>query len=670
MKRYLIWAIVITVLTATVVVPAQASLDHKEMNDNTNDISFSTHDPDDGNNLKSSARECGGEWVNNYPSEDDLSQSSHSVDEFLDKIKNDGDGFSEDFEYGDSLAWKQDFMSSSEGGTEDDYVDDVDIAMYQGHGNTDGLTFRNDVPAGDDDEKLLRKNDAKDDVPYPHEGAYGDEDLEWMGWRACYCLSDNDWYESFDGLHLLLGLDGWAKDINSGQKWANKMIDDGWWDTAHPVKASWFASIDNVEPWVETKVIGENGAVGDDYLWGEGSVASDPSHDGSYKTWEDNTFKSTRVFSSNIDGQKTMPIYKTVPNDDQNKIQYELKKKLGIRNRVKRHNKYNGVVYETAEDGTHLMVHDNLISYTTESFTESTRGLKNDASLSKEKAKKISDGHLRCTNLLHSDYTKGSFTHTRTGNFIKEQHDTKRGLVNKQVIARTNMYRRYLNGYPVYDSFIKTHINNEGDLTSLSYKSKDVEKSGQTRIMSQKEVKEYFNEYGWDTTVKSIQAQAQLGEINRMSLGYRGGSFDKETDFLMPVYIINADITVKGEKNVKDNVNLCVPAVEKQLTELIKKNRIEENTKDVSSIRYSDKVKDKKAQIELSTINNMKSKEPVDDESQIRFKAGTTSKPVSSVNSFPEICVLPIAKTNRLDMEIKTAGILGGFKATERPVMT
>jgi len=100
--------------------------------------------------------------------------------------------------------------------------DEVDFALYSGHGSPTGFYFNNDH-----DDKKLRGIDTH------HDAEWGDLDLEWIALACCEVLKNSDdgeWYERwgyevFKGLHQIEGFDtSVSDDPNHGETFADYMI--------------------------------------------------------------------------------------------------------------------------------------------------------------------------------------------------------------------------------------------------------------------------------------------------------------------------------------------------------------------------------------------------------------------------------------------------------------
>ncbi|AKB77352.1 hypothetical protein MSHOH_0869 [Methanosarcina horonobensis HB-1 = JCM 15518] len=219
-----------------------------------------------GDDSDSSSPEVGIEWVCDYTYPyADLPNSDDSAVGFYNRIGN--AGWTKKFNKGDSNAKAAHFEQS---GSDTTYIDGVDIAFYQGHGSAGKL----DVSAYT--EKV-----------YANEAEWGDYDLEWIGLHACNTLSNNDFSESLQGAHLICGFSTTAYNYaGDGENWAGYLIDDGANDDAYTVKNAWFYGIDINQPaGVTLKVFGETSTCGNDKIWGQGTVISDPAVDDQFTTW-------------------------------------------------------------------------------------------------------------------------------------------------------------------------------------------------------------------------------------------------------------------------------------------------------------------------------------------------------------------------------------------------
>ncbi|AAM03949.1 predicted protein [Methanosarcina acetivorans C2A] len=217
-----------------------------------------------GDDSDASSPEVGVEWVNDYTwPYSDLSYCDDSANGLYNRLGN--EGWTKSFNKGNSNAKAAHFEQANQ---DSQYIDAVDIALYSGHGSTDKLDVSTVT------EKV-----------YHDEAEWGDYDLEWIGLDCCLAGS-GDFSSSLNGAHLILGFSTNCYDSDLGLHWANYLVDDGSNDVAYTVKNSWFYGADVDQPsGVTAKVFGETSSCGNDYIWGQGSVITDPPVDSSYTYW-------------------------------------------------------------------------------------------------------------------------------------------------------------------------------------------------------------------------------------------------------------------------------------------------------------------------------------------------------------------------------------------------
>lgn len=183
------------------------------------------------------------------------------------------------FDWRGNNAWEQDFKAVAAGGDDSDWIDDVDIAWYTGHGSPNSFTFK----TNNDDKNLT-----------PADADWGDKQLEWLQLESCQVLRDtngtNDYFDrwgpTMDGLHLLNGFHTNAYCIGggTGERFAEYLFPEKflWWTTrpALTVQQAWARMADDLEPagvrWRSMSPIGPGGVTNiNDYFWGEGTVGPD-----------------------------------------------------------------------------------------------------------------------------------------------------------------------------------------------------------------------------------------------------------------------------------------------------------------------------------------------------------------------------------------------------------
>jgi hypothetical protein len=138
------------------------------------------------------------------------------------------------FVYGNTNAWSTDWRRSANGGSENSYIDTIDLAYFAGHGSASGIIFG----VGSPTPVTVSKNDAL--------GAWGDRDLDWIGLAACNVLDDpvsnlQGWGEAMNGVRLILGFKTVMNDVAHGVEFG-KAIRDGYTFTQ-----AWFRAADKLQ---------------------------------------------------------------------------------------------------------------------------------------------------------------------------------------------------------------------------------------------------------------------------------------------------------------------------------------------------------------------------------------------------------------------------------------
>lgn len=227
---------------------------------------------DDGTNT-----EVGVWWIGDYRGQD-LDYADDSALGLKNKLVN--YGWTAVHDIGDGSVYEIQFKRVGLGnGADASYTDAVDLAYYVGHATPISNIWALVMADTTHDDQLVQYSDCQ----------WGDIDLEWMMFDSCQLLNDtcdNYWAGTMNGLHLICGAVTYMYIYNNGGCVADLLIDDGWWDWARTVKNSWFSGCDENQPDGRIlRVIGETDTCGDDYIWGQGSVCADPTHDGYFTLW-------------------------------------------------------------------------------------------------------------------------------------------------------------------------------------------------------------------------------------------------------------------------------------------------------------------------------------------------------------------------------------------------
>jgi hypothetical protein len=276
--------------------------------------------------------ETGTEWIAEFPEcyANNIPCEEPQCMGFYNDMFAAGWGGGDSFHFGNAFAWAQDFERAAAGGTENAWVDDVDILLFCDHGTTAFDSYW--------DEYLSALHfgckDADGDCQVtPGEAylSYGDGDLEWLGLKACSVLSDYGpypyynrgyWASTMNGLHQILGFRNSSYCHNDfGELWATCMLGI-WWDwlwllPPQRVTQAWFDVVDDTQPGgVCARVLAEEEVFFNDYLWGRGDVNPD-FQDGDYVYLDHCVFTPPPVppGAEAVAQLDALPIVKVVPRD-------------------------------------------------------------------------------------------------------------------------------------------------------------------------------------------------------------------------------------------------------------------------------------------------------------------------------------------------------------------
>jgi hypothetical protein len=175
------------------------------------------------------------------------------------------------FNWGDDLAWDQDFEQSGVGspsaGTDTTWADDVDMVFFSGHGSPGGFLFG------------VKTDDAQ---AKPKEIQWGDRDLDWIVLDACNVLERDGVFDRwgwpvFKGLHYILGFHTTTSDEADRGRLLAQYLNAGW-----TVRSAWIKCCQDTEDssteWAYLRG-DENGTdTYNDHWWGKGTVSDDPDN--------------------------------------------------------------------------------------------------------------------------------------------------------------------------------------------------------------------------------------------------------------------------------------------------------------------------------------------------------------------------------------------------------
>jgi hypothetical protein len=193
---------------------------------------------------------------------DDLPYTRDSALHFYNKMRGAGYTGSDSFIFGNSAAWETDWKRAALGGSENSWIDDVDIMFFHDHGGTGGMWF----PWGHTDEWV---------VPNDCTGSWGDKDVEWIGIKSCLTLATTDWANCMNGVHLIAGMRTLSGGADYGGDWADQLLGWKWlgiWlRSPKTVTQAWFTACDSSQSSsVVARVIAEDWRHFDDKVHNRG----------------------------------------------------------------------------------------------------------------------------------------------------------------------------------------------------------------------------------------------------------------------------------------------------------------------------------------------------------------------------------------------------------------
>lgn len=179
--------------------------------------------------------EVGVEWVENYAGTGLANLPATQPDALGLYNRLGGCGWIRRFAWGNGNAWEQDWkgLNKPGGGTENTWVDAVDLAYFAGHGGSTGFYFG----TSSIDDRQLHYSDCRLD--------WGNLDAEWIAIAACNVLADShrtDWAWCMNGLHLILSFVTTMADVPHGD-WFGRYICQG-----YNMTQAWFKAADVLQP--------------------------------------------------------------------------------------------------------------------------------------------------------------------------------------------------------------------------------------------------------------------------------------------------------------------------------------------------------------------------------------------------------------------------------------
>lgn len=515
-------------------------------------------------------KEVGVEWVNDYPgTADDRSHWDESANGLYNKLV--GEGWTGRFNWGNYWAWEKDFKRMDLGGTNENWIDSVDIALVGAHGSTTwdayyGKTLSCVYLGTTHDDPCITPSDAR--------GAWGNNDLEWIALDSCSVLRDSSrgyWANTMDGLHLILGFKNtmYVISYGDGRAWAEYMVDDGWWDWPRTVTQAWFSAVDDRQPTgVTARVLAEVHDNYNDYLHDEGYVSPDPSHNSGYWYWDHSAGSEPPLQVSS--GITKMMLYKVVDRT----VDEEYVRSIGERMKLP-----EGEVgsdrrfyYMGDKEGKVLQVDRITGIYKYQDLNSLWNANKRPEKLpSSENAQERAKEYLKEVGLLPGDavfyevITEGpaevEYSIDKSGN-LHEDEGEKHEMDRQVVFARHLESGRETLSVVGPGAKLKVYIGAGEEIIGAQGGWRDVEPSEEIEIMTSDEAWKLLEVCGPKVCLMELPYYDDL-KVKETTLGYFEESWGKQQTYLIPVYIFSVDFIV--ERGEASSGYVYVPAAKRFL---------------------------------------------------------------------------------------------------------
>lgn len=467
------------------------------------------------------------EFVDDYPGTqyDRKGMGQTEVDSMVSRLG--AAGWVNRFVNGDEAAHRNHWSNSDES----EYVGDVDITYFSGHGSEDydwdQLRFAVGPDFGND--RLL---------PGRCVDQWGGRDLEWLGFSCCQMFRDADrgyWANALDGAHLLLGWKTLSKRRNRADTWLSHMLSFSGKDPAKRVAWSWFKMCDErqVEGRV-ARVIGESVAMKHDYLWGQGAGPQpDPATDDTYYWWDHSHGDTTYAVPSLAMNARTnlLPIYSVTPPSWDSLGVAQLGAALGV---------YGEVVLEEGE--WRMASGDRYLRVSTAAGVDY-----GDLSLlwkAHEQQPVIPDPGM-AIGLADAILIQAGLMPPDVDGAPWAGYSDTQGLASRSLgevlaswpVQTQVLYRRSLGGYPVVGpgSHVLVYAGESGDVEGVTHIWRNLAAGPAEELIDSASVVELLERHGDRVTIGGMP-RAEAGTLLQMGLGYWEEGFGETQDVVYPVW--------------------------------------------------------------------------------------------------------------------------------------
>jgi len=499
-----------------------------------------------GSSGDDSVREVGTEWIVDYPwPTSDLPNCDDSAKGLVDKLTSKGwslpwGRYSSGYpRYGNRQVWKSDFTTSN-----NSYVDDVDLIMFHGHGAS-GWDWT--YWGWRDGPYLTSWHPDRNVLPGGCRQRWGDKDLEWIALHGCSILSDRSrasWASAMNGVHLILGYKTSSYNTRTGGRWASYMVSDGWWDPARTIMQAWFDAADDLQhTGVVARVLAESWDNFNDHIWGQGYVSPDPPVDNWYYYW-DHRVGSEPPLQVSPDLEQMM-LYEVVPTEVNTDTVRDLGAIFGL----------VGDVVQDEEGWFHMTTISRTLRVSPSggfAFEDLSRlwvpSETPPALPSPGDAELIATNFLAANNLLPDD----AFLFETVSETLAAVDKTTDEVTQTMAMDWQVIYARHLENSLGEFSVIgpgarlKVHVGEGGEIIGLNHVWRQVQQVAPIPIQSEDWARQLLADYGGRVVLGGLP-YADAITITNSTLGYYELANGEEQDYLIPVYIFDADFVIDGQ---------------------------------------------------------------------------------------------------------------------------
>ncbi|MHC4646504.1 MAG: DUF6345 domain-containing protein [Planctomycetota bacterium] len=465
------------------------------------------------------------------------------------------------------------YKRAGSGGSENSWIDTSDIHYHVSHGggHWDWYYWRYltavifDGVTGN--AKYLDPSEAR--------SAWGNNNLEWIGFRCCRLLNNASWKywaKAMNRLHLILGFKTVSYVANNyGSEWGKQMrkrtINIGPWKVtfSRTVTQAWFGATDKTQPVsVVARVIAETYKCYQDHLHGNGSVCADPSPDRWKWRWDHRARPSGFGYLP-VNNLSRVRVYEVVPRDVDESYVREIGEAFGFG--------YDHDVNETEDLFIMARLDDpgddpndpNSPSHLLEVFKNSGQYYYHDLgrlwkwdpcdySPIYPAGDACSTAYGFLTDVGHINLMPGDAGMALAGfdEIVKE--DVDYGTSTAYFVNRSVTYPREIEaGGEVVTvagpgGGLKVYIDPSGDIIGAMGNWREVEEAGSVPVMTRQQAWDLFKQEGQEACVAPINIEYDdvQTDANTATQGYYEYSGTELQDELIPVWIFEVDYLKDG----------------------------------------------------------------------------------------------------------------------------